>query len=174
MDPRKEARPPNTTSTAPGEEAGVVPEVPTDCLYYLVSRATLVATSILRAELAAAAGPRVKPAYLGALMSLWNEEGLRAVELARRAGLEPSTTTGLLDRMEADGLIERRPDPTDRRALTIHLTAQGRALREPVLGVVARMLARATRGISPQRLDDAREVLRRFLENMQAEKQEAR
>ncbi|RMF19937.1 MAG: MarR family transcriptional regulator [Deltaproteobacteria bacterium] len=107
-------------------------------------------------------------------MSLWNEEGLRAVELGRRAGLEPSTMTGLLDRMEADGLIERRPDPNDRRALTIHLTEEGRALREPVLGVVARMLARATRGIGAERLDEARDVLRHFLENMQAEKQEAK
>ncbi len=174
MDPSKENSSEEAARLGGEDAAAALPEVPTDCLYYLVSRATLVATSILRAELTAAAGARVKPAYIGALMSLWNEEGLRAVELGRRAGLEPSTMTGLLDRMEADGLIERRPDPNDRRALTIHLTEEGRALREPVLGVVARMLARATRGIGAERLDEARDVLRHFLENMQAEKQEAK
>jgi len=101
--------------------ADQVPEV-TDCPYYLVSRATLVITNVLRRELQAAGIEQVKPAYLGVLMSLWVDDSLKVVELGRRAGLEPSTMTGLLDRMERDGLVARTADPADRRAHRTRLT----------------------------------------------------
>ena len=97
----------------------------TDCPYYLISRATLVVTAALRRGMAEAGVGHVRPAYVGVLMSLWRDDGLKVGELGRRAGLEPSTMTGLLDRMERDGLLERGPDPTDRRALRILLTQKG-------------------------------------------------
>jgi DNA-binding MarR family transcriptional regulator len=143
---------------------------PTDCFYYLISRATLVATSVLKRELAAAGVPRVKPAYLGVLMSLWNEDGLAAAELGRRAGLEPSTMTGLLDRMERDGLLTRRPDPRDRRAQRIDLSEDGKRCREPVLQVVERTLANASKGFSEQEIAGTKNLLRHFLINMQEER----
>ncbi len=68
---------------------------PRDCPYHLVSRATLLVTSALRKELRDAGVDHVRPAYFGVLLSLWREDGLKAVELGRRAGLEPSTMTGL-------------------------------------------------------------------------------
>jgi len=146
------------------------PIAPTDCLYYLISRATLVTTSVLKRELAAAGAHAVTPAYLGVLMALWVEDGLPAVELGRRAGLEPSTMTGLLDRMERDGIVVRQPDPADRRAQRIRLTKTGNGLRGPVLGAVERTLAKATQGFSAAHLSNAKEFLRGFLANMQEEK----
>ncbi len=97
-----------------------------NCPYYLVSRVTLVVTSALKKGLAAAGVGDVKPAYLGALFALWKEDGLKVVELGRRSGLEASTMTGLIDRMEHDGLVERRDDATDRRVQRINLTEKGR------------------------------------------------
>ena len=143
---------------------------PTDCFYYLITRATLVATSVLKKELAAAGVRRVKPAYLGVLMTLWNRDGLGAVDLGRRAGLEPSTMTGLLDRMERDGIVVRRSDPTDRRAHRICLTKDGKRFRQPVLEVVDQTLAKATKGFSGAELASMKEGLRRFLINMQEER----
>ena len=162
------ARPRARRSPRPSPPPAGLPARPTDCFYYLVSRATLVATAVLRNELDAASDHRVKPAYLGALMALWNGDGLAASALARRAGLGPSAMTGLIDRMERDGLVARRPDPADRRAHRIRLTAEGRRLREPVLGVVARTLAMASAGTSEAELAVAKDVLRRFLANMRA------
>ena len=104
---------------------------PVDCPYYLITRATRSVTAQLRKGLADRGAGNVKPAYLGVLMSLWQADGLKANELARRAGLEPSTMTGLLDRMERDGLLERRADPHDRRANRIHLTRDGIDAGEP-------------------------------------------
>ncbi len=144
--------------------------VPTECLYYLVSRASLTATSVLKRELTAIGASNVSPAYLGVLMSLWNRDGVGAVELGRGAGLEPSTMTGLLDRMERDELLERRPDPSDRRAQRICLTDTGRDLRDPVLQMVSDAMAKATSGFSEQELSTTKNVLQQFLSNMQEER----
>lgn len=51
--------------------------------------------------------------------------GRRMTELARAVVLSKSGLTALVDRMEADGLLERRPDPTDRRATRVVLTGEG-------------------------------------------------
>jgi len=137
----------------------------TDCPYYLLTRASLATTAMLRQQLAAAGAERIRPAYLGVLMCLWAEDGLRAVELGRRAGLEPSTMTGLLDRMERDGLLARAPDPDDRRAHRITLTAAGRRAQKPVMRVIDRALERMFEGVPARDLETLKAVLRRVLVN---------
>src|ERR671936_1246640 len=54
-------------------------------------------------------------------------------ELAERMSCEPSNATFVVDKLEAQGLIERRPHPTDRRARHLVLTDDGNALRERLL-----------------------------------------
>jgi DNA-binding MarR family transcriptional regulator len=44
--------------------------------------------------------------------------------LARRAGLHPATMTGILDRLERGGFIERERDPSDRRAVVVQITRE--------------------------------------------------
>jgi DNA-binding MarR family transcriptional regulator len=138
---------------------------PTDCPYYLISRTTLLGTSALKRGFAAAGVERVRPAYIGVLMSLWREDGLKMIELGRRAGLEPSTMTGLLDRMERDGLLYRSADPEDRRALRVYLTDDGVNIRELALGVLEDTITKIFGGISEEDLDHLKGVLRRVLEN---------
>src|SRR5690348_2124316 len=53
---------------------------------------------------------------------------MRPTDLAQAVMLTSSGTTKRLDRLEAAGLIERRPDPQDRRGLLIELTTAGREL----------------------------------------------
>lgn len=60
-------------------------------------------------------------------------EPITARELATRMCCEPSNATFVLDRLEHQELIERRPHPTDRRAKQIVLTAAGRRCRANVL-----------------------------------------
>jgi MarR family transcriptional regulator, organic hydroperoxide resistance regulator len=138
---------------------------PKDCPYYLISRSTLAVTAELKQEFASAGLQGVRPAYLGVLMNLWREDGLSAVELARGAGLEPSTMTGLLDRMERDQLLVRRADPEDRRAQRIYLTETGRSVRKPTLAAVNRTLTRVLEGVSAADLTRIKDTLRRILVN---------
>lgn len=67
------------------------------------------------------------------LRSLYERDGQHASELARAVGRAATSFTPNLDKLEGKGLIERRPDPTDRRAVHIYLTASAEALRETVL-----------------------------------------
>jgi DNA-binding MarR family transcriptional regulator len=54
-------------------------------------------------------------------------EGLTQTELTRRMTSDPNTIAALVDRMERAGLLERRVDPQDRRALRLRLQPAGRA-----------------------------------------------
>ena len=66
------------------------------------------------------------------LFHLWKRDGLNQTELTGCLGVEPPTTTKMVQRMEAHGLVERRPDPTDGRVVQVWLTPKGRALEGPV------------------------------------------
>jgi len=135
------------------------------CPYYLLTRASLATTGVLRRLLNESGYGQVRPAYIGVLMCLWSEDGRQAGQLGRCAGLEPSSMTGLLDRMARDGLLERRPDPDDRRAQRIFLTAAGAAAEEPVNSVVDSMLTQMMAGIDEDDVDVFKQILRQVLAN---------
>lgn len=67
-----------------------------------------------------------------ALVRLEKNEGISQARLAEMIEVEPMTMVRILDRMEADGLLERRPDPEDRRARRLHLTAKAKPLLDEV------------------------------------------
>ena len=58
------------------------------------------------------------------------DEGQSQQALAERIGLPPSRMVALVDGLEERGIIERRPDPQDRRVRALHLTAKGRRTLE--------------------------------------------
>lgn len=57
-----------------------------------------------------------------ALMHVAANEGARQTAIAERMGVEPMTVCAYLDRLEKVGLVERKPDPTDRRAKNVRTT----------------------------------------------------
>jgi flavin reductase (DIM6/NTAB) family NADH-FMN oxidoreductase RutF/DNA-binding MarR family transcriptional regulator len=67
------------------------------------------------------------------LACLMDVEGLSVGELAAMALMKQPRLTKVLDRMERDGLLQRRATAGDRRRVTLHLTAEGRARAAPVL-----------------------------------------
>ncbi len=136
---------------------------PTDCPYYLVSRVSLVVTSALKKGFAQTGVDKIKPAYIGALWVLWQQDGLMVSELGRRAGLEPSTMTGLLDRMERDGITQRRADPNDRRVQRIFLTPAGHEMRVPVIDTIDRVINKVFGEAPEEELEVATRLLRRVL-----------
>ena len=71
-----------------------------------------------------------------ALVYLATHEGISQTELAELTDLDPMTLVRVLDRMEADGWVERRHDPSDRRARCLYLTRKGRPLVDQVWELV--------------------------------------
>jgi DNA-binding MarR family transcriptional regulator len=65
-----------------------------------------------------------------AIKHLDPERGLTMSQLAQRLHCDNSNVTGIADRLEAAGLVERRPDPADRRVKTLALTDRGVAVRK--------------------------------------------
>lgn len=58
-------------------------------------------------------------------MFLYLSGPMRSSALSQRIGVTPRAVTSLVDGLVESGYVERRPDPTDRRAMTIELTAAG-------------------------------------------------
>jgi DNA-binding MarR family transcriptional regulator len=67
------------------------------------------------------------------LRALYEQDGQHASELARAVGRAATSFTPNLDKLQNKGLIERRPDPNDRRAVHIYLTEKGRRHEADVL-----------------------------------------
>ena len=67
------------------------------------------------------------------LRALYERDGQHASELARAVGRAATSFTPNLDKLQQKGFIERRPDPTDRRAVHIYLTPAAEQHREEVL-----------------------------------------
>lgn len=67
------------------------------------------------------------------LRALFERDGQHASELARAVGRAATSFTPNLDKLQDKGLIERRPDPGDRRAVRIYLTAESEKCREAVM-----------------------------------------
>src|SRR5262249_61870450 len=89
------------------------------------------------------------------LARLQRSQGLKQSELADMLDLQPITLTRLLDRLSANGLIERRPDPDDRRANRLFLTPAAGPLMEHLDRLGNDPMATVPEGIDP----DARPAL---------------
>lgn len=82
------------------------------------------------------------------LVRLEKNEGVSQARLAELAEIEPMTMVRILDRMERDGWLERRPDPTDRRARRLYLTKKTKPLLDEIWRLAGLTLAEAFAGIS--------------------------
>ncbi len=101
------------------------------------------------------------PQYL-VMLALWEGEPLRVSELADRLSLEPATLSPLLKRLEAAGLVTRRRDPDDERAVAVTLTPEGRRLRQDAERIPPAVMARLGMGLTE--LEDLRDRLTTVIE----------
>jgi DNA-binding MarR family transcriptional regulator len=69
------------------------------------------------------------------MRALYERDGQHASELARAVGRAATSFTPNLDKLQQKGFIERRPDPSDRRAVHIYLTREAQKHREEVMAV---------------------------------------
>jgi MarR family transcriptional regulator for hemolysin len=103
------------------------------------------------------------------LTSLRGEQWRTQLQLARSLGIEGPTLTRHLDGMERAGLVERRRDPNDRRAVQVELTDAGRQLHDRLRTNVIAFDERLRAGLGAEELDALRAVLARLEHNVRSE-----
>ncbi|MGB1949607.1 MAG: MarR family transcriptional regulator [Marinobacter sp.] len=97
-------------------------------------------------------------------------EGLTQRELASLMAIENPTLVRLLDSLEQQNLIERRPCPNDRRARRLHLTDNGRAFMDDLTERAAKLREEMLDGISDEDIGSAIKVFHKIMENAEKQK----
>ena len=134
---------PTVTLAAPPPATGDAERLTRENLGFLLAKASQRWNDVLGQRFAAAGYPEVRPAYGSLLIPLFEEDGLRQGELARRARLSKQTLTTMARALERAGLVERRGDPEDGRATRLYLTARARAFRPVAEEILADLDERA-------------------------------
>lgn len=101
-----------------------------------------------------------------ALSYLENNEGVSQKRLAELTELDPMTLVRMLDRMEADGWVERRSDPDDRRARSLCLTARAKPILEHIAAIAKDTRAEALHGFTEEERTQLTRLLARVHDNL--------
>ena len=86
------------------------------------------------------------------LMQLFDRDGQTQSELLESVGLDHSTVSKSLSRMQDAGLLVREPAAHDRRVLVVHLTDKGHAMREPIAALWQTLEEASARNLSEQQV----------------------
>lgn len=81
----------------------------------------------------------ITPAQYGVLNCLWQYGDISPSKIREILILEPSSVSGVLDRMQKNGLIERHIDQNNQRAIVVTLTEKSKAMKDGVQAIVKEM-----------------------------------
>ena len=129
-------------------------------LVYLLS----VAQRRVQRALAASSVDAVSPAQAGLLFVLGKQDGALMGEAGAALDLGPAGISGLVDRMAAAKLVERRADREDGRAFRVWLTPKGRAALSRAKAGAAEVNARLSEGFTSAEID----IVARWLTSIQS------
>lgn len=96
--------------------------------------------------------------------ALWMGDGISVGELGKLVSLDSSTLTGIIDRMERSGYVERRPNPDDRRSVLVFLTPKARELGPRMLEFADELDVTLRQPFSQEEMDTFERVLRTLAE----------
>jgi len=98
-----------------------------DCINFRLTKAQLAVYQVFKENLLEF---DVTPVQCGVLLCLYIKDGQELSSIAEKLCMTGSTMTGVIDRMEAKKLIERRTSSNDRRALVIYMKEKGKNLEK--------------------------------------------
>jgi MarR family transcriptional regulator, 2-MHQ and catechol-resistance regulon repressor len=128
-------------------------------LYVVLSRAYLTVERHSQADIAR---HDLSQGEFAIMEALYHRGPLLLGEVQRKILVSSGGVTYLVDRLEADGLVERRECPTDRRARYAALTPKGRQLMKRIFPGHAAALERAVSGLSVTEKKQAIDLLRKL------------
>ena len=99
------------------------------------------------------------------IFALWGKDGVPIKTLCEKTSLDKSTLTGIIDRLERDGYIERKPSQTDKRSTLICLTGKEQEFSKHVRKVSNKMNKIFYKGFSDEEIMLFDNMLERILVN---------
>lgn len=90
------------------------------------------------------------------------DAGAQMRTIAMACNVTPRTTTGVVDGLEAAGLVERVPDPTDRRAVIARLTPEGERRLDAAIALQAQVSVRLLQGFGAEEQEVMRDLCLRL------------
>ena len=109
-------------------------------------------------------GHGITPVQFAALAEVARQPQIDQRTLARSIGYDTSTIGGVIDRLEARGLVQRNASPVDRRVRLLTLTSAGQALLEAVMVPMQRAQARMLAPLPPAERGLFMRMLRQLVE----------
>lgn len=137
-----------------------------ESLAFLLNSSTRYLNSAFEKRISEA-GLGLTPGEARALLTVAAIDGSKQADIASRIGLEPMTVCTYLDRLESLDLVERRPNPEDRRSKCIYLTDTSSALLVAVRREVESLIDQAAQGFSDSELSRFHEMLAVLQKNLQ-------
>ncbi len=129
-----------------------------ECINYLLTTAQHNVNQYLARELT---DYDITPSQYAVMQVLWNNEGSCTPKMiADRLGLETSTISGTLERMQKKGLIDRLINMDDRREILVVLQEKGEQLRAPMARIVRKMNDLVLEGLSASEVSTLKQQLR--------------
>lgn len=135
-------------------------------LPYLLHRASGLFEQQWRAEQGGRGATIHRWQVLSILQAL---DGSRVGQIAEMAGVSQPVLSRVVDQMERDGLVERRPDPDDRRSVGVWTTAEGRRTFTELLPRAAALVDRALQGLDDEEVATLHGLLVRVLAGLESE-----
>ncbi|WP_420601598.1 MarR family winged helix-turn-helix transcriptional regulator [Flagellimonas sp.] len=132
---------------------------------YLINMTAL----LLKREMTAALSKNkinVTPEQWAILNRLSENSGLSQKEVARRTFKDNANITRILDKLEKKGLVKRQMDSNDRRVWKIHITNEGKTIRDNIEPLAKEILKKATKGIDSKDVDSFNATAKKMLENL--------
>jgi DNA-binding MarR family transcriptional regulator len=149
----------------PKEEPFVITDAfPTDALSWLMA----TCSKVLREKLAVRftkAGYSVTPEQWAILGRLGQQDGLSQQTLADRFHRSKVAAFQLINKLEKQGLVQRRNDPDDGRSNLVYLTDEGRRVQQALVALAKENMAAALEGVDEADLETAKKVVRTIINN---------
>ena len=98
---------------------------------------------------------------------LWQDDGCSQQTLADKTYKDKPGITRLIDNLEKESLVERRPDAKDRRLNLIFLTPKGKIIEKEVIKIVNQTLEDTIKGIDPENLKIVKETFQQIYDNLE-------
>lgn len=136
-------------------------------LFYTQRCVAYAGAEVMRAHCEERGKPyAITPPQWGALALLRTQDGLTIGTMSQMSGVDAATGTGIITRLEQNGLVERRHDRGDRRVVKVHLTEEGRDIINTLAPLVEQFNHSITRGFSEDEQDQLLAQLQQIIANV--------